>query len=114
MNILFYIIKLNGIYDILCAISILKWIPIPYIKDLHLSMIKESRNLLFERFFAYWIFTYGIIRLSNDYLLIMYSYVIEAFFFAYEYFQGTVDKKKTIFVIITSLLLAYLTYQYTK
>jgi hypothetical protein len=69
MNILFYIIKLNGIYDILCAISILKWIPIPYIKDLHLSMIKESHNLLFERFFAYWIFTYGIIRLSNNYLL---------------------------------------------
>ena len=106
-----YIIKLNGIYDILCAISILKWVSIPYIKDLHLSMIKEKQNIILERFFAYWIFTYGIIRLSNNYLLITYSYLIEAFVFAYEYYQGTVYQEKTIFVIITSLLFAYLTYQ---
>ena len=49
------IVKANGIYDILCALSILKIISIPYLKDLHLSMIKDysNNNELFERFLAY-------------------------------------------------------------
>ena len=69
------IIKLNGIYDILCTISILKIIEIPILDKLHLSMIYPKSNIN-ERLFAFWIFTYGIIRLSNNYDLIAYSYVI--------------------------------------
>jgi hypothetical protein len=45
MKFLSNIIIINGIYDILCVISILKIVNIPVIKDLHLSMLKENENL---------------------------------------------------------------------
>jgi len=111
MNTISYIIKLNGIYDILCAISILEWLPIPYLDGLHLSMIKDPHNSIFERFLAYWIFTYGIIRLSNNFLLICYSYLIEAFFLANELYLGSVYPGQSIFVILFSLVFAYLSYR---
>jgi hypothetical protein len=111
MNTISYIIKLNGIYDILCAISIMHWLPIPYLDRLHLSMIKDpTPNAMFERFLAYWIFTYGVIRLSNNYLLICCSYILEAMFFSNELILGSVYSGKTIFVILFSLLFAYLSY----
>ena len=102
--ILFFI---NGIYDILCALSILNILKIPILCDLHLSMIEEYKkdNPLFERFFAYWIFTYGIMRISFNKTIIAYSYFIEAIFLFNEYLIGTVNTTKTTFVIITSLLL---------
>ena len=106
------IVKANGVYDILCALSILKIISIPYLKDLHLSMIKDysrdNNNELFERFLAYWIFTYGVIRLSDNYTLISYTYFIEATVFMNEYRKNTVHSNKAQFVIITSLILGYL------
>ena len=111
MGILSYIIRLNGVYDILCAFSILGWVPIPYLNKLHLSMIK-NRSPIFDRFVAYWIFTYGVIRLSNDSVLISMSYLIEGLFFANEYRLGTVYEGKTLFVIISSLLLAYFSLYY--
>ena len=111
MGILSYIIRLNGVYDILCAFSILGWVPIPYLNRLHLSMIK-NRSPIFDRFVAYWIFTYGVIRLSNDNVLISMSYLIEGLFFANEYGLGTVYEGKTLFVIISSLLLAYFSLYY--
>ena len=113
---LHYIIKANGIYDILCALSILKIISIPYLKDLHLSMIKDysrdNNNELFERFLAYWIFTYGVIRLSHTYTLISYTYFIEAIVFWNEYRKNTVHSNKVQFVIITSLILGYLCFNH--
>lgn len=102
-----YIIKLNGIYDILCALTILRIIHFPLLQNLHLSMINDSirKNDIFERFFAYWIFTNGVIRLSNCNELISYSYYLEAAFFLNEYRLESVDKNKTIFVVITSIAL---------
>lgn len=111
MNRFSYIIKINGIYDILCAISIMNWLPIPYLDRLHLSMIKDSQNAIFERFLAYWIFTYGIIRLSNNYLLISCSYILEAIFFSNELMLGSVYPGQSMFVILFSLLFAYLSYR---
>jgi hypothetical protein len=103
------IINLNGIYDILCALSILKIINIPILNNLHLSMIKTSdRKLINERFFAYWIFTYGIIRTSNCNYLITCSYYIEFIFITNEIFQDTVKLDWGIFVAFTSLLLGHL------
>ena len=102
-----YIIKINGIYDIICALSIL--FNIPYIKNIHLSMIKDynKQNKITERFFAYWIFTYGIIRISDNYLLISYSYYIEALVFINEYMNNSTYFYKSLFVIISSLFLGY-------
>jgi hypothetical protein len=108
MNIFF----INGIYDILCACSMLKIINIPILNDLHLSMIRnyKKNNILFERFFAYWIFTYGVMRISKNNVIISYSYLIEAIFFLNEYVNKSVDGRKTLFVISTSLLLSYVSY----
>ena len=105
-----YIIKINGIYDILCALSILKIINIPILCNLHLSMIKDNQNKnfetqLFERFFAYWIFTYGVIRLSDNMILISYSYYIESLCFVNEYLNNSVYHDKALFVIVSSFLL---------
>jgi hypothetical protein len=107
------IIKANGIYDILCAFSILRVVKIPYLHldRIHLSMIKNnSENPLFERFLAYWIFTYGIMRLSvNNSFIVSGSYYLEAFFFANELFNHkSVYVDKALFVIFTSLLLGYI------
>ena len=105
------IIRLNGIYDILCSLAILNIVYIPGLRKLHLSMIKKrDHNALYERYFAYWIFTYGVIRLfSTDVILIAYSYYIEAAIIAFECFvKKTMVYDKSIFVIITSIILGYL------
>ena len=101
---------INGIYDVLCALCILDIINLPIISNLHLSMIKTNQDKSYKRFFAYWIFTYGIMRLSNDNLIIAYSYIIEASFIYNEYLNDSVYENKAFFVIISSLLLALLSF----
>ena len=108
---LVYIIKINGIYDIICSLVILKIINIPCLQNIHLSMIKDVNKCpILERFFAYWIFTYGIIRINNHYMLTSYFYYIEAAFFMNEYINDSIYFNKAIFVISSSLLLGYLSY----
>ena len=121
-DILSNVIIINGIYDILCAISILKIVDIPVIKDLHLSMFttmfttmlkKRDNSEDLERFFAYWIFTYGIIRIYSGYFkkygLAEISYYIEAVFIMNESFiNGTMKIDRSIFVIVFSLFLGIL------
>ena len=101
VNTLFFI---NGLYDILCAACILKIVEIPVLEDLHLSMVKE-KNPTADRFLAYWIFTYGVIRISGDNTLISCSYFIEAAFYFNELVQDNVYKEKTGFVIGSCLFL---------
>lgn len=98
-----YLVWLNGIYDISCALSIMRKMPM---SQLHLGMFYSNPNPLFERFIAYWIFTYGMIRLSNHKHLIISSYLLEALFFTNECFYPTIDKKKAIFVATTSTFVA--------
>jgi hypothetical protein len=93
-----YIIKINGIYDILCALSILKFINIPILNNLHLSMISTNKTPLMERFFAYWIFTYGVIRMYNNLDLIAYSYYIEAAFIFNECTKNTIYLENGLFI----------------
>jgi len=110
------IVYMNGIYDILCALSILEYINIPILNDIHVSMfdcVNQCENKLFERVLAYWIFTYGIIRISGDPRLISFSYYIESGFIANECIVNqTIPLYKGSFVIVTSFLLGYL-YSYT-
>jgi len=105
---LYWIIKVNGIYDILCSLCILDILDIPILRDLHLSMVlpEQRENPIFQRFYAYWIFTYGVIRLSNDRYLIGASYLLEAAFYFHEMILGTVYFDKSIFVIISSVILS--------
>lgn len=107
------LVFVNGMYDILCAISILLHqqtiqIKIPVLCELHIKMFIPNQTPIFERFLAYWIFTYGMIRISNHSLLISYSYYLEAIFFFNEYIYHTVDTKKAFFVIVSSLLLGFI------
>lgn len=111
MTILSNIILWNGIYDVLCAISILHIIHIPVIDNLHISMLhtNERNNPLMRRFMAYWIFTYGIIRIYSGYNnneFAASSYYIEAIVISNECFiQRTMVLDKSVFVITSSLFL---------
>ena len=131
MNTIFII---NGIYDILCSLSILhicvhKYFPllntnvegrtinirninIPLFGNIHLSMLKYNRdqNIVMERFLAYWIFTYGMMRIFGDYKIIAYSYYIEGAFLFNETIYDSVYTQKTLAVILSSLLLGHTAY----
>jgi len=105
--IMYYIVKLNGIYDIICALCILRYIRIPYIGTIHLNMIKNNEtNIIFQRYYAYWISTYGYMRLTtSDINFIKMSYFIEAFCTANElYYTNDIHIYKSLFVITVSLL----------
>lgn len=73
----------------------------------------ERNNPLMQRFMAYWIFTYGIVRICSGYnnnnnnnKLASISYYIEAIVISNECFiQKTMVLDRSIFVIISSLLL---------
>jgi len=110
LMVLLYIAKLNGIYDILCAMAILDILDVPVLQTLHLSMFLLPIDELCKRMMAYWIFTYGIIRLcSSDPRVISYSYYIEAAFIAYESLvKKTMHVDKASFVICSSILLGYM------
>lgn len=121
MNQLSYIsiaIITNGLYDILCSLSILKIIYIPILGKLHLSMLRDYHpNSVFERFFAYSILVNGLIRTiggltlsnNNSSAIVCGSYILEAITIGYEtFFQDTIILEKGVFVSTTSLLLAYL------
>jgi len=70
-------------------------------------MIKNNEtNIIFQRYYAYWILTYGYIRLTaSDINLIKMSYFIEALCTANEllYYTNDINIDKSLFVIIVSL-----------
>jgi len=104
---MYYIVKTNGIYDIICGLCILQYIRIPYIGTIHLNMIKNNEtNAIFQRYYAYWILTYGYMRLTtSDIHFIKMSYYIEAFCTINELvFTNDIVPEKALFVIFVSLL----------
>jgi hypothetical protein len=105
-----YFIRLNGIYDLLCGFSILGYLPVYLVNNIHLSMIDHYNynNKIFERFFAYWILTYGIIRcISYEKNILMLSYLIEALAFANEFcVNKNMNTFRTFFVIGFSLCIS--------
>jgi hypothetical protein len=108
------IIFINGIYDIICGISIL-FFPKSFFANIHISIFNEEykNNDLIKRLIAYWVITQGVIRFSiifeNSLIinnLIALSYLIEAYSFSNEYFLfNTTNYYKTLFIIILSLIL---------
>ena len=107
------IVLANGIYDIICALSIVNIIPSPQISSLHLSIFRTplDRSLL-----ATWIAINGIIRTlqycyqtNETNCLVQLSYLLEAGIFSIELLLKNVVEIKALFVIASSLLLAYMT-----
>ena len=103
---MYYLVKANGIYDILCGLTILQYINIPYLGSIHLNMIKNNEgNFIFKRYYAYWILTYGYMRLTtSDINFIKVSYFIEAACIANELYFMDIHIEKALFVVVVSLL----------
>jgi hypothetical protein len=102
------IIKINGIYDILCSLCLFKMFHIPILCDLHLSMFIEPPKESFQILLAVWILTNGIIRLGENKNWIVSSYYLESLYFTVEYINERVYEEKALFVILSSFLLGYL------
>ena len=85
------ILIINGLYDIICAFSILHFNNNNIFSSIHLNMFvleEHKNNFLIKRLLAYWILTYGIIRTiigfySNKsfYFIASITYFIEALCF---------------------------------
>jgi len=109
--IMYYVVKINGVYDIVCALCMLQFLTIPYIGRIHLNMIKNNdTNIILRRYYAYWILTYGYMRLTTTNInFIKMSYFIEAVCIANElYYTNDIHMDKALFVIILSLLFGIL------
>jgi len=97
------LVLINGIYDVICGLSLL--ITDNYFSRFHLSIFKQKPDEINKRFLAYWIITYGIIRLflgiSNE-----YSFLIEILAFEYElYLSNNLYKYKVRFISFSSLFI---------
>ena len=102
-HIIHKIIFINGLYDIVCAFSILIPYDVPIFSKIHINMFKN--NDLHNPCLAYWIFTYGFMRLYSI-KTAFYSYIFEALFFLIELYNDNIYANKGLFVILSSLFLA--------
>lgn len=125
MTLIKAIVAINGIYDIICACCILllglEWgrknlSVFSFFSTLHADMFEKEEHKshpVILRFLAYWLLTYGIIRLTaggcernNNNACLPFAaltYFIEAFCFIYEYIIGqTMIKSKVGFVSVAS------------
>lgn len=97
---------INGIYDVICSMCILKIINIPILNNLHLSVITaQEKNPLYERSFGFFVLTYGVIRIYGTVNLISLSYLIEILYYVFEIRNNNVVIYKAIFIIITCIVL---------
>lgn len=89
------LIKIIGIYDIICGIFIL-YSP-------HFFMINRKVDDLHLRLFSYWIITYGLIRLLAHTEIAYFTLLIEALCFFNELFYNDFYLYKLLFCIITCI-----------
>ena len=110
-------ITLNGIYDVFCALSLLNIIPsvacLNWLQHIHLHMLDNYKhdNPLFERFFGYWVFTYGVIRLTNHRTnpIVRYGYFIEALAIANEtFFHNSIPFLEGTYVVVVCMIIGYI------
>ena len=101
---------INGIYDVICSMCILKIINIPILNNLHLSVITaQEKNPLYERSFGFFVLTYGVIRIYGTVNLISLSYLIEILYYMFEIRNNNVVIYKAVFIIITCIVLWHYT-----
>jgi hypothetical protein len=106
------IVYYNGIYDILCGLSIFFLSNKCILSKFHSNIfIKEHQNnLLIRRLLSYWILTYGLIRIQKNIdTLIIITYFLESIVYILEYvlYKSTYGKK-SIFVSLLSIILGIL------
>jgi hypothetical protein len=104
---------LNGVYDVVCALSIL-WLPTSRLGRLHIHVFKKTETRSSNRIFAYWVLTYGLDRIvagmysspATDVIAVL-SYLMEsaAYFNEASTFKS-VDTYKAMFVYLISMALA--------
>jgi len=119
-NILISVILLiNGVYDIGCCLGILFFRDIPgfsQLSQLHNTMFSEkenSENPVIRRLLAYWLMTYGMVRIAAGVqpefvidIAAAMTYFIEAFCFEFENRVGkTLIPSKVTFVSVFSFIL---------
>ena len=112
MTLLSYVLVINGIYDLMCAASILWLYTIPGFRELstlHSGMLYESTPLV-RRMIAYGLMIHGIVRLLAgvylSYGLLLAaaaSYFIEAFCVVAE--RALIVPYKAVFVSVCSVVL---------
>ena len=106
------LIKINGIYDLLSSLCMLNYIYIPWFAEAHSDLLYDKSPII-HRYYAYWIFTYGCMRLSDNKEMVSLSYLLEAIFTANELlYKNTIHKHKAIFIIVTCIGLSIITYTY--
>ena len=107
------LLLVNGVYDVVCAISIL-WLPASRPGRLHLHVFNETMPPAANRIFAYWILTYGLDRIiagaytspATDAIAVL-SYLMEsATYYNESSVFASVDASKARFVYLASLLLS--------
>ena len=102
---IYKLIVANGIYDIICGVCILK----NHNREPHLDMFIIQLNPDSRRFLAYWIITYGIIRLMANHRIAAITYFIEAALFEYERTHFTLVPYKVSFVTFLSITMGLFT-----
>ena len=106
------VLLLNGVYDVLCALSIL-YVPASPLARIHLHVFKHTHTPTANRVFAYWVLTYGLDRImagacsspATDATAVL-SYLMESATYYNEASLKSVHAHKARFVYLVSLLLS--------
>jgi Erg28 like protein len=101
----------NGIFDLLCAASILY--NLPFFQHFHLDMIpNEANNFMMKRFLAYWILTNGFTRLVCGFFfhneVLRFVTALTYFNEAWCFFSDAFVFRKMLFVCISSIILGFI------
>ena len=106
------ILIINGIYDIICSLAILS--KKTFFQDLHLGIFMDymSTNERAKRMMAYYIASYGLIRLFAGlypspitYMISAVTYYMEAVVFQYEGLSEPVDPFRLHFITVSSVII---------
>lgn len=113
------LLVVNGTYDMMCSFSILflnESNSLYFLSKLHATIFlreEDYGNAVLHRLLAYWLATYGAVRLSsglvNDDALrvcAVSTYLIEAFAYINEAIVGKVVARKVAFVSFSSIFVA--------
>lgn len=119
LNIVSLLLVTNGIYDIVCSVCIL-YGNIPPFSTLHSNMFSRTLETSEKRIMAYWIATYGVVRLYSGITLEALplsaaTYLGEAFCFEYEHYNSQkMIVEKVRFVSISSIFLGFMIIGYLR
>ncbi len=109
---------MNGIYNIVVAFSILDILRVPSIRVNYFNMVTDydNKNIIFERFAAYYMLTNGLIRVYNgqylhnkiNRILVSGTFILDAIIYFNEMFVHHLIKDySALFSIAFSTYLGY-------